>query len=180
MANTISSFKALAVIFVLAVFSAVAASARDSEMVLAPAHRKHQIMVRFWELVDLVHPLIWVYLLLLKSEEFGVEFRSSQSEVYNFEECLHYIEDFMIKHGPFDGLMGFSQGGILSAALPGMQSDGVALTKVPKIKYLIIMSGGKLGGTGSKFSTPKLAANAFSTPVQCPSLHIIGTSVFRC
>ncbi|KAI8546800.1 hypothetical protein RHMOL_Rhmol07G0147600 [Rhododendron molle] len=35
-------------------------------------------MVRFWELVDLVHPLIWVYLLLLKLEEFGVEFRSSQ------------------------------------------------------------------------------------------------------
>ncbi|KAG5529496.1 hypothetical protein RHGRI_030028 [Rhododendron griersonianum] len=73
------------------------------------------------------------------------------SEVYNFEECLNFIEDFMIKHGPFDGLMGFSQGGILSAALPGMQSDGVAITKVPKIKYLIIMSGGKLGGAGSKF-----------------------------
>ncbi|KAG5524913.1 hypothetical protein RHGRI_031555 [Rhododendron griersonianum] len=43
MANTISSFKALAVVFVLAVFSAVAASARDSEMVLAPAHRKKSL-----------------------------------------------------------------------------------------------------------------------------------------
>ncbi|KAI8536284.1 hypothetical protein RHMOL_Rhmol10G0245400 [Rhododendron molle] len=106
------------------------------------------------------------------------QFTEDYSEVYNFEECLDYIEDFMIKHGPFDGLMGFSQGGILSAALPGMQSDGVALTKVPKIKYLIIMSGGKLGGTGSKFCTPKLAANAFSTPVQCPSLHIIGETDF--
>ncbi|KAF7130781.1 hypothetical protein RHSIM_Rhsim10G0165600 [Rhododendron simsii] len=102
------------------------------------------------------------------------QFTEDYSEVYNFEECVDYIEDFMVKHGPFDGLMGFSQGGILSAALPGMQSDGVAFTKVPKIKYLIIMSGGKLGGTGSKFCIPKLAANAFSTPVQCPSLHIIG------
>ncbi|XP_058184896.1 uncharacterized protein LOC131302340 [Rhododendron vialii] len=106
------------------------------------------------------------------------QFSEDYSEVYNFEECLDYIEDFMIKHGPFDGLMGFSQGGILSAALPGMQSDGVALTKVPKIKYLIIMSGGKLGGTGSKFCIPKLAANAFSTHVQCPSLHIIGEADF--
>ncbi|KAG5564908.1 hypothetical protein RHGRI_000942 [Rhododendron griersonianum] len=43
MANTISSFKALAVFFVLAVFSAVAASARDSEMVLALAHRKKSL-----------------------------------------------------------------------------------------------------------------------------------------
>lgn len=31
------------------------------------------------------------------------------SEYTNFDECLAYIEDFMIKHGPFDGLMGFSQ-----------------------------------------------------------------------
>ncbi|KAG5539040.1 hypothetical protein RHGRI_019556 [Rhododendron griersonianum] len=37
MANTISSFKALAVFFVLAVFSAAAASATDSATVPAPA-----------------------------------------------------------------------------------------------------------------------------------------------
>lgn len=30
-------------------------------------------------------------------------------EYRNFDECLAYIEDLMIKHGPFDGLMGFSQ-----------------------------------------------------------------------
>ncbi|KAE9450029.1 hypothetical protein C3L33_18070, partial [Rhododendron williamsianum] len=92
-------------------------------------------------------------------------------EYYNFEECLAHIEDYMIKHGPFDGLMGFSQGAIISAALPGMQLDGVALTKVPKIKYVIILSGGKFGG--SMFGSPKLAVNAFSSPVKCSSLHII-------
>lgn len=43
-------------------------------------------------------------------------------EYRNFGECLAYIEGLMIKDGPFDGLMGFSQGGILSAALPGLQS----------------------------------------------------------
>lgn len=59
--------------------------------------------------------------------------------------------------------------------MPGMQLDGVALTKVPKIKCVIIMSGAKFGG--SNFGSPKLAANAFSSPLKCPSLHIIGTPI---
>ncbi|KAK3042930.1 hypothetical protein RJ639_001006, partial [Escallonia herrerae] len=50
----------------------------------------------------------------------------------------------MIKHGPFDGLLGFSQGATLSAAWPEMQKEGVALSKVPKIKFLIIISGPSL------------------------------------
>ncbi|GFY87365.1 alpha/beta-Hydrolases superfamily protein [Actinidia rufa] len=70
----------------------------------------------------------------------------------------------------------FSQGAILSAALPGMQKHGVALTKVPKIKFVIILAGGKFGGC--LFGMPKLASNAFSSPVKCPSLHIIGEADF--
>lgn len=31
------------------------------------------------------------------------------TEYTNFEECLVYIEDYMLKNGPFDGLLGFSQ-----------------------------------------------------------------------
>ena len=71
------------------------------------------------------------------------------SEYSNFEECVAYIEDYMVKNGPFDGLLGFSQvrleyitkfllasfsshfdyildltqGAILAAALPGMQAE---------------------------------------------------------
>ncbi|XP_011097505.1 esterase AGAP003155 isoform X1 [Sesamum indicum] len=93
-------------------------------------------------------------------------------EFYDFEKCLNYLEDFMLTHGPFDGVLGFSQGATLAAALPGMQKEGVALSKVPTIKFLIIISGGKFGG--AKFGLPKLAARAFSSPVNCPSLHIIG------
>ncbi|XP_058184897.1 uncharacterized protein LOC131302341 [Rhododendron vialii] len=102
------------------------------------------------------------------------QYSQDYQEVSNFDNCLAYIEDYMIKHGPFDGLMGFSQGAVISATLPGLQSQGLALTKVPKIKYVILMSGGKFGGSVSKFACPKLAANAFSSPLQCPSLHIIG------
>jgi hypothetical protein len=52
------------------------------------------------------------------------------------------------------------------------QLQGVALTKVPKIKFVIIISGAKFGG--SKYGAPKLAANALSSPIKCPSLHFIG------
>ncbi|TKY69924.1 Rhodanese domain-containing protein 6 [Spatholobus suberectus] len=98
------------------------------------------------------------------------------TEYSNFEECLAYIQDYMVKNGPFDGLLGFSQGAILAAALPGMQAQGVALGKVDKIKFLIVISGAKFGG--EKFGMPKLASNAFSKPIDCPSLHFIGEKDF--
>ncbi|GLU13063.1 hypothetical protein SLE2022_297100 [Rubroshorea leprosula] len=105
-------------------------------------------------------------------------FRANEdfTEFTNFEECVEYIEEYMIKNGPFDGLLGFSQGAILSAAAPGMQETGAALTKVPKIKFLIIISGAKFGG--KMLGTPKLAAEAFSSSVKCPSLHFIGEMDF--
>jgi hypothetical protein len=31
------------------------------------------------------------------------------TEYGNFEECIAYIEDYMLKNGPFDGVLGFSQ-----------------------------------------------------------------------
>ncbi|XP_006428776.2 uncharacterized protein LOC18039093 isoform X1 [Citrus clementina] len=89
----------------------------------------------------------------------------------NFEQSIAYIEDYMETHGPFDDLLGFSQGAFIAAASPGMQAEGVAFTKVPKIKFVILIVGAKF--LGFEFRQPKLVVNAFSSPVQCPSLHII-------
>ncbi|CAN4114854.1 unnamed protein product [Withania somnifera] len=83
----------------------------------------------------------------------------------------------MLKHGPFDGVLGFSQGAVLGAAIPGMQREGMALTKVPKIKLVIIISGAKFGGP--TYGVPKLAANAYSSPINCPSLHCLGETDFQ-
>ncbi|KAE9453055.1 hypothetical protein C3L33_15041, partial [Rhododendron williamsianum] len=112
------------------------------------------------------------------------QYSEDYMEYYNFEETIAYIEDYMIKHGPFDGILGFSQGGVIAASMPGMQSNGVALTTVPKIKYLIIISGGIFGGSTPSSNgylghvgSPVLCADSFSSLVKCPSLHIIGTSV---
>ncbi|XP_050253312.1 uncharacterized protein LOC126699500 [Quercus robur] len=99
------------------------------------------------------------------------QFNKEFTEYTNFDECLAYIEDYMIKNGPFDGLLGFSQGAILSAGLPGLQAQGVTFKKVPKIKFLIIVG-------GAKFRAASLADKAYSTPIQCPSLHFLGETDF--
>ncbi|KAI4321115.1 hypothetical protein MLD38_034535 [Melastoma candidum] len=99
------------------------------------------------------------------------QFNKEFTEYVNFDKCLDYIQDYMIKHGPFDGLLGFSQGAILSAALPGLQSRGEALTKVGKIKLLVIIGGAKL-------KSQSLAEKAYSTPITCPSLHFLGETDF--
>ncbi|KAM3342411.1 dihydrofolate reductase [Capsicum galapagoense] len=95
------------------------------------------------------------------------QFNKEFTEYQNFDKCLEYIEECMIKHGPFDGLLGFSQGAILSGAMSGLQDKGVALTKVPKIKYLIIIG-------GAKFQNKSVAENAYSSPIKCPSVHFLG------
>lgn len=46
--------------------------------------------------------------------------------------------------------------------------QGLALTRVPKIKYLIIIG-------GAKFQSPTVAEKAYANKVACPSLHFIGT-----
>ncbi|KAJ1396097.1 Serine hydrolase FSH [Sesbania bispinosa] len=99
------------------------------------------------------------------------QFNKEFTEYTNFDECLQYIEDYMIKHGPFDGLLGFSQGAILAAGLPGLQEKGVALTKVPKVKFLIIIG-------GAKFRSPSVVEKAYSSPISCPSLHFLGETDF--
>ncbi|KAJ8479986.1 hypothetical protein OPV22_023713 [Ensete ventricosum] len=92
-------------------------------------------------------------------------------EYTNLDECFAYIEDLMIQHGPFDGLMGFSQGAILSAALVGLQARGFALTRVPKVKYLIIIG-------GAKFQSQAVAERAYAAAIDCTSLHFLGDMDF--
>ncbi|AEE84895.1 putative serine hydrolase FSH, alpha/Beta hydrolase [Arabidopsis thaliana] len=99
------------------------------------------------------------------------QFNKEFTEYTNFEKCLEYLEDRMIKLGPFDGLIGFSQGAILSGGLPGLQAKGIAFQKVPKIKFVIIIGGAKL-------KSAKLAENAYSSSLETLSLHFLGETDF--
>jgi len=99
------------------------------------------------------------------------QFDKGFTEYRNLDKCVDYIEDLMIKQGPFDGLMGFSQGSILSAALVGLQQQGLALTRVPNIKYLMIIG-------GARFRGAIVADKAYAIKIKIPSLHFLGDNDF--
>jgi hypothetical protein len=100
------------------------------------------------------------------------QINSQFTEYQNMDECLSFIEEYMIKNGPFHGLLGFSQGAKLSAALPGLQSKGLALTRVPPLQFVIIVGGAKFKALlHSKQS-------AYSSAIECPSLHFLGDKDF--
>ncbi|KAH0902156.1 hypothetical protein HID58_041659 [Brassica napus] len=99
------------------------------------------------------------------------QFNKEFNEYTNFEKCLEYLEDRMIELGPFDGLIGFSQGAILSGGLPGLQAKGIALQKVPKIKFIIIIG-------GAMFKSTNVAKDAYSSTMDIPSLHFLGETDF--
>lgn len=52
-----------------------------------------------------------------------------------------------------------------------MDMQGVALTKVPKVKFLIIIG-------GAKFRAPSVVDKAYASPISCPSLHFLGNFLF--
>ncbi|PUZ47403.1 hypothetical protein GQ55_7G161800 [Panicum hallii var. hallii] len=92
-------------------------------------------------------------------------------ECRNLDMCLSYLEELMIREGPFDGLLGFSQGAVVSAVLTGLQEQGLAFTGLAKVKCVMVMSGGKI-------QAPPAAARAFASKIMCPSLHFIGDNDF--
>lgn len=98
--------------------------------------------------------------------------RSGTNYLYqNLKECIEFISDFMEKQGPFDGLVGFSQGSFLTAALAGMQEQGLGLTSIPALRFVIIISGGVLDGDHPW-------KGCYSKPIRCPSVHLIGDKDF--
>ncbi|CAG0903250.1 unnamed protein product, partial [Cyprideis torosa] len=45
-------------------------------------------------------------------------------EAYGLEESVDSLSAFVLANGPFDGVLGFSQGAALAAILAGMQENG--------------------------------------------------------
>lgn len=95
------------------------------------------------------------------------QFDKDFTEYTNLEECISYLCDYITTKGPYDGLLGFSQGATLSALLLGYQSQGKVLKDHPPIKFLISIS-------GSKFRIPSICDVAYKDPIKAKSVHLIG------
>lgn len=57
------------------------------------------------------------------------------TEYTNFDNCLEYLEDRMIKLGPFDGLIGFSQVIISTFQFASTVSDFCTLFQIPNLIF---------------------------------------------
>ncbi|KAG6549098.1 hypothetical protein Mapa_009324 [Marchantia paleacea] len=92
------------------------------------------------------------------------------SEIYGLEEASVQIIEFIKTRGPFDGLLGFSQGAVLAGALVGLQEKGLALPDVPRFTFIVL-----IGGCRSK---ALVLRPAYFDPILTPSLHFIGEKDF--
>ncbi|KAI9071330.1 hypothetical protein K1719_046709 [Acacia pycnantha] len=82
------------------------------------------------------------------------QFNKEFTEYTNFEECISYLCEYITTNGPFDGLLGFSQGATLSALLMGYQTQGKVLKEHPPMKLFVSIS-------GSKFRDPSICDVAY-------------------
>eukprot|EP01043_Picozoa_sp_COSAG02_P001745 COSAG02_NODE_37_length_48203_cov_57.745708_29_plen_191_part_00 len=56
------------------------------------------------------------------------------------ETTLDYIRDYEQMHGPFEGVVGFSQGGALASLLCS-QASAAAAAPLPSLRFALVMSG---------------------------------------
>ncbi|XP_062003506.1 dihydrofolate reductase-like [Rosa rugosa] len=95
------------------------------------------------------------------------QFDKDFTEYTNLEACISYICDYITSKGPFDGLLGFSQGATLSGLLLGYQAQGKLLKEHPAFKFFISIS-------GSKFRKPSICEIAYKDRIKVKSVHLIG------
>ncbi|KAH7677384.1 Dihydrofolate reductase protein [Dioscorea alata] len=95
------------------------------------------------------------------------QFAKEFTEYTNLEECISFLCDYITEHGPFDGLLGFSQGSTLSALMLGYHAQGKILQNHPPFKLFISIS-------GSKFRDPSICEIAYKDPIKVKSVHFIG------
>lgn len=88
--------------------------------------------------------------------------KSAQPEVvYGLDKSMDYLMSELALQGPFDGIIGFSQGGAMAAVLCSL------LEKQAKpVKFAIIASGYKL--VDSRWT------HIYDKPLNTPSLHMYG------
>ncbi|KAL2621136.1 hypothetical protein R1flu_001341 [Riccia fluitans] len=99
---------------------------------------------------------------------FNLDSNRSQSKI---DVSLAYVLDYMRETGPYDGVMGSSQGGVLAGLLTWVQAKEMVILgrrsgDLPLLRFAIIHEGGYLQG---------LLEEVFSPPLKTKSFHIIGS-----
>ncbi|KAI9266647.1 serine hydrolase FSH [Phascolomyces articulosus] len=98
----------------------------------------------------------------------------SEGYFYGFKESVEYIQQVLLEQGPFDGIMGFSQGACFTGYLAHMleKRNGLIPPEFPHppLKFAIIAGGFILTSQPATQSTYFLPNQKLETP----SMHVIG------
>lgn len=82
-------------------------------------------------------------------------------------ESLAYIESFVRDNGPFDGIVGFSQGTVVGTILAGLQQHGMALQDCPPFRCMVLIC-------GLPSRDKELFPEALQGGIEVPSVHVVG------
>lgn len=98
-----------------------------------------------------------------------IQIDTAKADYSILPSTLDYLRQYVIENGPFDGLLGFSQGAIVGSYL--MTDFNVLLNltheQQPPFKFFIAFS-------GFKFETARCASQYVEHPINVPSLHVRG------
>lgn len=104
------------------------------------------------------------------SNEFGWWF-STENDTYDplspseiskgYEESLELVKTTFADKGPFDGILGFSQGSCLLSVLCALREQGCL-----DFKFAILVAGFKSRSLGHSVY--------YNAPITCPTLHVFG------
>ncbi|RKP10434.1 ovarian cancer-associated gene 2 protein [Thamnocephalis sphaerospora] len=87
-----------------------------------------------------------------------------------FEEAMRQIRSVLAEQGPFDGVLGFSQGAVFASLLASIYSrpdEPLRLdSRHPAFRFAILISGFPSRCPSHSY--------LYERPIQCPSLHMIG------
>ncbi|KAI5816277.1 serine hydrolase FSH [Pyronema omphalodes] len=91
-------------------------------------------------------------------------------EYIHLPETWKYLSDYLDTHGPFTGVIGFSQGAALAAMLVSIlerpNRPETFTTKHPQMKFAVCYSG---------FRAPKQYDSWYEPKIVTPVLHVIGS-----
>lgn len=85
------------------------------------------------------------------------------------ETTINYLHDYILKHGPFDGIVGFSQGAGVAGYLVTDFNNLLRLTndQQPELKFFMSFS-------GFRFKPEEYQEQYDRHPICIPSLHVQG------
>ncbi|KAM5560993.1 rhodanese-like domain-containing protein 6 [Rosa sericea] len=94
-----------------------------------------------------------------------------QQQTEGFEQSLAYIKTVFAQDGPFDGVLGFSQGAAMAAAVAFAQQTQTIPSKTAEMQFRFVIL---CSGFGIKLLKQEFHEERMIKKCHCPSLHIFG------